>query len=66
MFKSQSGIYFFSYDVKKNENKYFEYYAPHRIIFFEPKEVYHKEFMISNGIELNFDTFSGFLMQNLG
>lgn len=65
-FRAQTGIYFYSYDVTRNENKYFEYYSPHRIVFFEPKEVYHKEFKLEDGVELNFDTFSGFLMENLG
>lgn len=65
-FKSQSGIHFYTYDTDLNESEVFEYFSPNRIVFFEPEETYHKEYKLDANVELGFDQFAGFLMQNLG
>lgn len=65
-YESTPALYFYTYDVTKNENKHFNFYSSKRIVFFEPKEVYHKEFQLEEDTELTFDSFTGFLMQNLG
>ena len=65
-FAAQPGIYFYTYDTDENEHETFEYFASNRIVFFEPKEVYHKEFILDVRTELSFDRFAGYLMQNLG
>lgn len=59
-------MHFYTYDVAQNENKHFDYYSSNRIVFFEPKEVYHKEFELEEDTELTYDSFTGFLLQNLG